>query len=246
METNEKKYEKLIKDLKNLQQVKAPANFESDLKRRINAEKHETKEKSFVGKIFLPSRLIPSLGLATAVIVVFLVVNINSEEIDNPFLIEPRLREDIVAVKDFDSFKDKEDKNEDLKKEQSLTRGDKVNKEKMKSSDKHETPDRDYFAGREEVSETEAMIEQPPVVTDEGVVELETTSPESTFSDLSEEIETTETTETTSEMATGLAISKEELNFRQVQLSEREKQKVDELRMKVQSLQNIKKEEGIK
>lgn len=243
METNEKKYEKLIKDLKNLQQVKAPANFESDLKRRINAEKHETKEKSFLGKIFLPSRLIPSLGLATAAIVVFLVVNINSEEIDNPFLIEPRLREDIVAVKDFDSFEDKEDKNEGLKKEQSLTRGDKVNQEKMKSSDKHETPDRDYFAGREEVSETEAMIEQPPVVTDEGLVELEATSPESTFSDLSEEIETTETT---SEMATGLAITKDELNFRQVQLSEREKQKVDELRMKVQSLQNIKKEEGIK
>ena len=87
------------------------------------------------------------------------------------------------------------------------------------------------------------MIKPPPVVTDEGLVELETTSPESTFSDLSEEIETTETT---SEMATGLAITKDELNFRQVQLSEREKQKVDELRMKVQSLQNIKKEEGIK
>ena len=47
-------------------------------------------------------------------------------------------------------------------------------------------------------------------------------------------------------MATGLAITKEDLNFRQVQLSEKEQQIVDELRMKVQSLQNIKKEEDTK
>ncbi len=35
-------------------------------------------------------------------------------------------------------------------------------------------------------------------------------------------------------MATGLAISKEKLNFRQIQLSEEEQQVVDQLREKVQ------------
>jgi hypothetical protein len=233
METKEKKYEKLVGDLKHLQQVKAPAGFEADLKRRINAIKYKNKEKNFLRKVFSSSRLIPSLGLATAAIVVFLVVNVNSEEMDNPFLIEPRLREDIVVVNDLDSF---EDKGEDLKKEQPITRRDKVNEEKLKSSNKPKITERENLAGREELSETDAMIEEPKVVTDEGLVELETTSPESTLADLSGEIEPTETT---SEMATGLAITKEELNFRQVQLSEKEQQKVDELRNKVQSLQKV-------
>ena len=166
--------------------------------------------------------------------------NVNSEEMDNPFLTEPRLREDVVAVEYFDSF---EDKKEVLKKEQSVTRRDRINEEKMKSQDKTETDENEILAGREEVQEKDAMIEQPPVVLDEGLVELETTSPESTITELTGEVELTEST---SEMATGLAITKEDLNFRQVQLSEKEQQKVDELRMKVQSLQNIKKEEEIK
>ena len=240
METNDKKYEKLIGDLNNLQQIKAPANFEADLKRKINTAKFKNEEKSFWGQVLLPSRLIPSLGLATAAIVVFLMGNVNSEEMDNPFLTEPRLREDVVAVEYFDSF---EDKKEGLKKEQSVTRRDRVNEEKMKSQDKTETDENEILAGREEVQEKDAMIEQPPVVLDEGLVELETTSPESTITELTGEVELTEST---SEMATGLAITKEDLNFRQVQLSEKEQQKVDELRMKVQSLQNIKKEEEIK
>jgi hypothetical protein len=240
MGTNEKKYEKIIGDLKNLQQIKAPADFEADLKRKINAGKFKNEEKSFWGKVFLPSKLIPSLGLATAAIVVFLIVNVNSEEMDNPFLTEPRLREDVVAVEYFDSF---EDKKEVIKKEQSFTRRDRVNEEKMKSSSRTETNENQILAGREEASETDAMVEQPPTVMDEGLAELETTSPESTITELTGEVEPTEAK---SEMATGLAITKEDLNFRQVQLSEKEQQKVDELRMKVQSLQNIKKEEDIK
>jgi hypothetical protein len=239
MNTNEEqKYGKLIKDLKNLQQVKAPANFEADLIRRINSENYKSEEKSFWGKAFLPSRLIPSLGLATAAVVVFLVVNVNSEEMDNPFLIEPRLREDVIEVSDFDSYKEKQ---EDLKKEQPVTRRDMANKEKDKEQLK--AFENESLGGREEVSETKSFIETPPPSVDEKLVELETTPPESTLADLTGEVESTETT---SEMATGLAITKEELNFRQVQLSDEEQQVVDELRTKVQSLQNVKTEEDIK
>ena len=240
METNEKKYEKLIKDLNNLQRVKAPVNFEADLKRKLNTGKYQKEEKSFWGRIFLPSRLIPSLGLATAAVVVLLVVNINSEEMDNPFLIEPRLREDIIAVTDYDSF---EEKTQDLKKERPVSRRDKVMDEKMKSSDKPETTERQIITGREENPETDLMVEQPPVVTEGGVGELESAPPESTLAELTDEVESLEST---SEMATGLAITKEELNFRQVQLSEEEQQEVNELRNKVQSIQNAQIEKDIK
>jgi hypothetical protein len=236
----EKKYEKLIKDLKNLQQVKAHANFEADLMRRINAEKYAPEEKSFLGKIFLPSRLIPSLGLAAAAVVVFLVVNINSEEMDNPFLIEPRLREDIIEVTDLDSY---EGKTVELKKEQPVEKRDNADDKKMKDKDFIKSNEDRSLVGREEVSETETIIEQPPLVSDEKLTEVKTTAPESTIADLTGEIEPTETT---SEMATGMAITKEELNFRQVQLSEKEQQEVDELRMKVQSMQKLKTRENIK
>jgi len=233
------KYEKMINDLKNLQKVKAPANFEADLRRRINAEKFKV-EKTFWGKALLPSRLIPSLGLAAAAVVVFLVVNINSEEMDNPFLIEPRLREDIIEVTDLDSY---EGKKEELKKEQPVEKRGNADDKKMKDKDLLKSTEDRSLVGREKVSETETIIEQPPLVADEKLKEVETTSPESTLADITGEIEPTETT---SEMATGMAITKEELNFRQVQLSEKEQQEVDELRMKVQSMQNLKTKEKIK
>jgi hypothetical protein len=240
MEKNEKKYEKLINDLKNLQQIKAPARFEADLKRRINERKYKTERKSFWSKAFAPAKLIPSMGLATAAIVVFLVVNVNSEEIDNPFLIEPRLREDVIEVTGYDSI---EEKNDDLREEQSLMRRDIEDEDKMKSSDKIEMNERENLSGKKEVSETELIVEQPPAAIDEGRVESESSLSDSTLADFTGEIESVETT---SELATGLAITKEELNFRKVQLSEKEQRKVDELRMKVQSLQNIKTKEDIK
>lgn len=239
MEKNEKKYDNLINDLKNLQQVKAPANFEPDLKRRINEEKYKTGQKSFWSRVFVPSRLVPSLGLATAAIVVFLVININSEEMDNPFLIEPRLREDIVAVKDWDSF---QDENVQIKKEKSAVRRDIITEE-LKGSEKPEITDNDFFRDGKEESETDAAPEQPLVVTEGEVAELEITPPESTLAGLTDEVEPTETT---SEIAAGLAITEKELNFRQVQLSEEEQQVVNELRTKVQSLQNIEVKEEIK
>ena len=38
MENDEKKYEEVIKALKELKQVEAPENFEADLQRKINSE----------------------------------------------------------------------------------------------------------------------------------------------------------------------------------------------------------------
>ncbi len=110
MENDEKKYEDVIKALKGLQEVKAPANFEADLQRRINSEKFSKEEKkSFWQNIFVPAKLIPSLGLVAAAVVIFFVVDTNSEEMDNPFLIEPRVREDVFAVTEYEELQQKQE-----------------------------------------------------------------------------------------------------------------------------------------
>ena len=95
---NSQQYNEIIKTLQGLRQVKAPANFEADLMRRINSGKYE-KERSFWEKILLPSRLIPSAALGLAAIIVFFVLNINSAPVENPLLMPPRVREDVVATK---------------------------------------------------------------------------------------------------------------------------------------------------
>ena len=102
MMNGEKKYNDLIKTLKGLQQVKAPSNFEADLKRKINQEKFEAKSKRSIKDFLIPSRLIPSFGIAVAAIVVVLILNINSEEIENPFMMEPKVREDIITIEETD------------------------------------------------------------------------------------------------------------------------------------------------
>ena len=95
---NPQQYSEIIKTLKGLQRVKAPANFEADLMRRINSGKYE-KERSFWEKFLLPSRLIPSAAIGLAAVIVFFVLNINSAPVENPLLTPPRVREDVVATK---------------------------------------------------------------------------------------------------------------------------------------------------
>ena len=103
---DDKKYNDVIKTLNQLQEVKAPANFEAELMRKINSERYrEKKEQNFWNKIFLPSRLIPSAGLAAAAILVFFVVTLNPEELEDPLIMEPRVRKDIIEVVDYDESK---------------------------------------------------------------------------------------------------------------------------------------------
>ena len=96
---NSQQYSDIIKTLKGLQKVKAPANFEADLMRRINTGKYE-KGRSLWEKFLLPSRLIPSAALGLAAVIVFFVLNINSTQLENPLLMPPRVRNDVVATKD--------------------------------------------------------------------------------------------------------------------------------------------------
>ena len=174
---DELRYKNVIDALKGLQGVKAPKNFEADLMRRINSEKFEEKRQSFWEKIFLPSRLVPSAGLAVAAVLLLFVININSDEVENPLLMEPKVREDMIEAKDVSDI--------------------------------------------------------PITVQEEIPGETRLGSADSNLAEFRDEISingSRERSKTNSFAATGFAIDKEGLNFRQVNLSEEEKQRLNELK----------------
>ena len=109
-EDEEMQYNDVIKTLKSLQKVKAPPYFAADLKRKINAQDFGEETQGFWEKFFLPSRLIPSAGLAVAAVILLFVLNTNVfDETENPLLSNPKVREDVVvtatAVEDADPEK---------------------------------------------------------------------------------------------------------------------------------------------
>ena len=215
---DDKKYNDVIKTLNQLHEVKAPADFEAELMRKINSEKFKEKKQSTWSKFFIPSRLIPSAGLAAAAVIVFFVVTLNPEEIEDPLIMEPRVREDIIEIVDYDESKlgreDKKDVNEaPLEKRTTMTESTVTEEEKSGRRKEGDV--------LEESFADDKMIADIDSVPTETII-LGTTEP------------TAVSTEGETEMATGLAISKEKLNFRQIQLSEEEQQVVDQLREKVQ------------
>ncbi len=234
MENDEKKYEDVIKALKALQEVKSPANFEADLQRRINAEKFAKKEKkSFWQNIFVPSRLIPSLGLVAAAVVIFFVVETNSEEMDNPFLIEPRIREDIIVVTEYEDF---EKKQEEVSKPKSSSKDEPVLGKRRDERELKSNKDK-MITGREKSGEAEGLLEEKNVPKDQDITAGAYFAAESTLIVDSVSPQPSTTSVTRSELVTGQTITKEELNFRQIQLNEEEQKTVNELKIHVQSLE---------
>ena len=238
MENDEKKYEDVIKALKGLQQVKAPENFETDLQRKISSEKYSKKEKkSFWQNIFTPAKLIPSLGLVATAIVIFFVVETNSEEMDNPFLIEPRVREDVFAVTDFEEV---EKKHEELAKQKTMKKDEPVLQKRNDKGELKSSEDK-MITGREKSGDTEGILDEKVAARDQDFNAGTNTVSELTVNDSVAVPQPTTATVTSSELVTGQSITKEELNFRQVQLNESEQRAVNELKNQVQSLDNAKK-----
>ena len=209
---DEKKYDDLIKMLKGLQQVKAPPNFEADLKRRLNAEKYAMEEKRTIKRFFTPSRLVPSFGLAAVAVVVFLLINVNPEEADNPFLMEPKIREDMILISDTDDLNIPID---------NLSKKSEVIEEKVIADKKDKGMRRENFV--ENKSSDESLIA--------GKNELALTE-----TTMISETESVATEELSAPMATGLAIEKSGLNFRQVNPTQKEQEEILELKKKVQIL----------
>ena len=103
MNEEEKTYKKLLDDLKNLPKIDAPKNFETELLKKINLSEPEKKE-SFWDKILSPGKLAPAAVALASAAIIFFVVDINSEEMEDPLSIEPRLREDLVVVESFEEI----------------------------------------------------------------------------------------------------------------------------------------------
>jgi len=86
------------KVLQNLKKIEAPPDFEQKLFDKINNVEFE-KELSFIDKLFLPSRLIPSSAVAVAIVLIFFLTNIFVPSTgENPLLVNPRVREDVIST----------------------------------------------------------------------------------------------------------------------------------------------------
>ena len=241
MENDEKKYEDVIKTLKGLQEVKAPVNFEANLQRKINSEKFQNEEKkSFWENIFIPTRLIPSLGLiATAILIIF-VVETNSEEIDNPFLIQPKLREDLGKVTDYRSLGNSE--NEEVK-EKTVVKDVPVIEERKKENELKASDDK-MMRSDESSRKMEGMSVEKNYALDQNAAESFETVVDSA-SVVSNIVEVNAPTAIVKIKIDSTAgqISKDELNFRQIQLTEEQQKVVNELKDQVQSLNKSNKEQ---
>lgn len=241
MENDEKKYEDVIKTLKGLQEVKAPVNFEANLQRKINSEKFQNEEKkSFWENIFIPTRLIPSLGLiATAILIIF-VVETNSEEIDNPFLIQPKLREDLGKVTDYRSLGNSE--NEEVK-EKTVVKDVPVIEERKKENELKASDDK-MMRSDESSGKMEGMSVEKNYALDQNAAESFETVVDSA-SVVSNIVEVNAPTAIVKIKIDSTAgqISKDELNFRQIQLTEEQQKVVNELKDQVQSLNKSNKEQ---
>ncbi len=185
----------------------------------------------------MPSRLIPSLGLVAVAVVVFFVMDTNSEEMDNPFLIEPRVREDVFAVADYEELEKKQDelsKQKSLKKEEPTVEQRKTESQLKSSEDK-------MISGREKAGEIEGLTDEKDLAKDQSIVADNLAEVESSLTVVTETPQPTVPAEVNAGMVTGQAITKEELNFRQVQLSTEEQKVVNELKNQVQSLEKANK-----
>ncbi|MBK7500923.1 MAG: hypothetical protein IPI19_18055 [Ignavibacteriales bacterium] len=117
MNEEEKTYKKLLDDLKNLPKVDAPKNFETELLRKINSSELEKKE-SFWDRILTPGKLAPAAVALASAAIIFFVVDINSEEMEDPLNIAPRLREDLVIIESIEEIPVEQLKKSDRVKEE--------------------------------------------------------------------------------------------------------------------------------
>jgi hypothetical protein len=96
-DNDELQHEKVIQTLKSLPRLKTPDYFNANLMRRIHSEDYKEKKQTFWERFLVPSKLIPSLSLAAAAVLLLFVFENNVEEYDNPLLESPRVREDVIV-----------------------------------------------------------------------------------------------------------------------------------------------------
>ncbi|RPI60828.1 MAG: hypothetical protein EHM44_09740 [Ignavibacteriales bacterium] len=232
MNEEEKTYKKLLDDLKNLPKVDAPKNFETELLRKINSSELEKKE-SFWDRILTPGKLAPAAVALASAAIIFFVVDINSEEMEDPLNIAPRLREDLVIIESIEE----------------------IPVEQLKKSDRVKEEPGILNEGLVETEETETQV-LPNAVYEERS-EMKSKGVDKSLSDelISSKLESDSFKSDDSRSLGGSAvpspvttsaaeISKDNLNFMQRNLSTEEKKEVQQLKMKVQTEKSSKTEQN--
>jgi hypothetical protein len=229
MNEEEKTYKKLLDDLKNLPRIDAPKNFETELLRKINSSASEKKE-SFWDKLLSPGKLAPAAIAIASAAIIFFVVDINSEEMEDPLNIAPRLREDLAVI---ESVKE-------IPVVAPLKKSARVKEEPSLLND-----------GLIETKEAETQVEPKAVYEERS--EMKSKSLEKLHADefISDKSESDSFKSDDSRILGGSVlpspvttsaseISKDNLNFMQRNLSTEEKKEVQQLKMKVQTEKSVK------
>ncbi len=237
-ENDENKYKKVTETLGELQKVSAPPNFEANLMRKIRSGKIE-KGETGIGKLFLPNRLIPSLGLITIAVIIFFVVDVNSEKLENPLLMDPRVREDVVAVSDDSGMNEIQ---EEIDKQEITDEKKAVEKPTIKKKDERqdqtfskensgrvmEMQDADKMTGGERMEGLSKTQNRP--------MEFTTVDSLTTLKSKDSKVLTTKPVSNLTSLSSGkIDSTKQEFNFRQIQLNAAEQNVVNQLKEKVQS-----------
>jgi len=226
-----KKYKRLIDDLKNLPKVEAPKNFETELLRKINSYE-EVKKVGFWEKLLSPARLAPAALAIVSAVIIFFVVDINSEVMEDPLSIAPKLREDLAILKTTQEIP------VELKKI-SVRQKEKVenNSKEILSEKKDIAPQLSKDKGDEVRLESETDVNEQ-LFTDG----LETGRSDSDVYRSNDAKSLGGSVAPSTINAPSVEISKDNLNFMQRNLSSEEKIEVQQLKMKVQTEKTVKTE----
>lgn len=202
---DENKHRKLIDDLKNLKKIEAPVGFESKLWNKINA-KDSQESRSIWNKISV--RLAPAAAVLATAAILFVIIDNNASEYQDPFMIEPEERKDLIefSTSDLDLTEPKVEIPEEQVQEKSSVR---FRKKEIQSEEfSAESP----MAGRDQLLQsTDSLIPQ----------ELQVGA---TSYSIRNEVVRDDT------LVAPEASMRQGLNFRQVQLTKEEKQTVNELK----------------
>lgn len=210
---DENKYKKLTDDLKNLKKLKAPAGFEQNLWTKINST--ETKEKKSVWNK-LSIRLIPAFSVVATAVILIVVIDNSSYEYQDPFMIEPEERTDLITFSsdDIDLLESEQDVQIEQPKAH-IQEKSSVRFRKKETAALEKSSAEQQGAGRSEVLKDEDSV----------ITELLTFA----LSDSTVELNANE----------GIILpavtvpTQQNLNFRQIQLSKEEHREVIELKSKM-------------
>ena len=233
MNEEEKTYKNLISDLKNLPKVDAPKNFETELLRKINSSA-EVEKENFWSKLFSPGKLAPAAVAIATTMIVFFVVDINSEKIEDPLNIEPRLRDDLVVLETIDEISEELQENSFRMKNESKRNSDtkELLKEKENSTSFKKSDNDGLIIEQKKESNKILVVED---------FELEANESDSFGSDKRQPLGGTVAPSTINTVTS--EISRDNLNFMQRNLSSEEKVEVQQLKMRVQAEKSAKNEQ---